>query len=114
MSVSIGILDIHDGFGDETWFINNFTYTKLSDELKEYIHFEKISSINDLFIVLHNSGITTDKFCGISDVEYNESYVYQTIYVQTNNTTDLEFNKLASQIVRDINVNTKNTLQLLI
>lgn len=105
MTVSIGILDIHDGFGDETWFINNFTYTKLSDELKEYIHFEKISSINDLFIILEKSGITSDKFAGISDVEYNESYVYQTIYVQTDKTTEPSFNKLASQIVRDINVN---------
>ena len=54
MSVSIGILDVHEGFGEESWFINNFFYTKLSDELKEYIHFEKISSINDLFVVLHN------------------------------------------------------------
>ena len=71
MTVLIGILDIHDGFNEESWFINNFTYTKLSDEFKEYIHFEKISSLNDLFVELNKSGITPDKFVGISDVEYN-------------------------------------------
>lgn len=104
MSVSIGILDIHEGFGEETWSINNFFYTKLSDELKDSIKFVKISSINELFVILQLSGLTPDKLIGISDVEYNENTVFQTIYAQTDNTTDLNFNKLATQIVRDVNV----------
>jgi hypothetical protein len=103
--ISVGILDIHDGFGEESWFINNFTYTKLSDEIKDSIKFQNISSINELFILLQTSGITPDKLLGISDVDYNESYVYQTIYAQSDKTTDSDFNKLASQIVRDVNVN---------
>jgi hypothetical protein len=107
MSVIIGILDIHDGFNEESWFINNFTYTKLYDELKEYIHFQNISSLNDLFVELNKSGITPDKFVGISDVEYNESYIFQCFYVQTDKTTEPDFNKLGTQIVRDINVNGK-------
>jgi len=40
--VTIGSLDVHEGFCDETWFINNFTYTKLSDELKDSINFKSI------------------------------------------------------------------------
>jgi hypothetical protein len=109
MTVTIGILDIHEGFGEETWFINNFSYTKLSDELKDSIKFEKIKSIEDLFILLQLSGLTPDKLIGISDVEYNEFNIYQTIYAQSDNkntdTDDQQFNKLASQIVRDVNVN---------
>ena len=104
MTVTIGILDIHEGFGDETWFYNNFSYTKLLDELKDSIKFEKISSITNLFGVLQSSGITPDKLVGISDVEYNEYNVYQTIYAQTDNKLDPNINKLASQIVRDIPV----------
>jgi len=105
MEVTIGILDVHEGFGEESWFINNFTFTKLSDELKDSIKFVKIESINDLFTVLQESGLTPDKLIGISDVEYNEFNVYQTIYAQTDKTDDKDFNKLASQIVRDVNVN---------
>ena len=105
MTVTIGILDVHEGFGEEFWFINNFTFTKLSDELKDSIKFVSIESINDLFTILQLSGLTPDKLIGISDVEYNENTVYQTIYVQTDKTTDNDFNKLATQIVRDINVN---------
>jgi len=104
MAVTIGILDIHDGFGDETWFINNFTYTKLSEELKDSIKFVKIESINDLFTILQSSGLTPEKLIGISDVEYNENTVFQTIYEQTDKTTVNNFNKLATQIVRDVNV----------
>ena len=104
MTVTIGILDVHEGFGEESWFINNFFYTKLSDELKDSIKFEKIESIEDLFILLQLSGLTPDKLIGISDVEYNEFNVYQTIYAQTDKITDPNFNKLASQIVRDVNV----------
>lgn len=105
MTVTIGILDVHEGFGEEKWFINNFLYTNLSDELKDSIKFEKINSINDLFTILQLSGLTPDKLIGISDVEYNDLYVFQTIYVQSDKTTDSDFNKLATQIVRDINVN---------
>lgn len=105
MTVTIGILDVHEGFGEETWFINNFLFSKLSDELKDSIKFESIESINDLFTILQLSGLTPDKLIGISDVEYNENTIYQTIYAQTEKTTDLDFNKLASQIVRDVNVN---------
>jgi hypothetical protein len=104
MSVTIGILDIHDGFNEESWYINNFSYTKLSDELKDYICFKKIDSLNELFQTLQESGITPDKFIGISDVEYNESYVTQCFYAQTDKTTEPDFNKLGSQIVRDGNV----------
>lgn len=105
MSVTIGILDVHEGFGEEKWFINNFLYTNLLDELKESIKFKKINSINDLFTILQEIGLTPDKLIGISDVEYNDLYVFQTIYAQTDKTTDLNFNKLATQIVRDVNVN---------
>jgi hypothetical protein len=107
MKVTIGILDVHEGFGEETWFINNFLYTKLLDELKDSINFKSIESINDLFTILHLSGLTSDKLIGISDVEYNDLYVFQTLYVHTDKTTDSDFNKLASQIVRDVNVNGK-------
>jgi hypothetical protein len=101
---TIAILDIHDGYGDETWFYENFTYSKLSDELKEYIHFIKIKSINEIFNLFNVIGITPDKLVGIADVDYNESYVYQTIYTQTDKVTDTNFNKLGTQILRDINV----------
>jgi len=102
--VLIGILDVHEGFGEESWFINNFTFTKLSDELKDSIKFEKIETIQDLFMLLQLSGLTPDKLIGISDVEYNEFNVYQTIYAQTDKTTESDFNKLATQIARDVNV----------
>lgn len=105
MTITIGILDIHDGYGDETWFYNNFTYSKLSEELKDNLELKQIETINDLFNSFQLFGITPDKSIGISDVDYNESYVYQTIYAQADDTTNSEFNKLATQIVRDVNVN---------
>jgi len=101
--ILIGILEIHEGFGEEKWFINNFSYTNLLNELKDYIKFSKISKIDDLFIELQKNGLTPDKMISIADIEYNENFVIQTFYAQGDK-NDLTYNKLGSQIMRNADV----------
>lgn len=109
--VKIGILDIHQGYDEVEWFVTTFDYGKIRENVRENYNEININSIEELMVNINNylkPNETT--VLNITDLYYNDKYVIQAIYSICDNDKSPTFNKLASQLTKNINVSSNMIL----
>jgi hypothetical protein len=104
--VKIGILNIHSGYDENLWYVDTFTYGKIRENINEYYTEVNINSVEDLMLNVYNYLQPTEHtVLNITDLTYNYNTVIQSIYNICQDINDSKFNKLASQLTKNINVN---------
>ena len=104
--VKIGILNIHTGYDENSWFVDTFTYGKIRENINDCYTEVNINSVEDLMVNLYNYLQPSEHtVLNVTDLAYSHNSVIQSIYNLSQDTSDSQYNKLASQLTRNINVN---------
>jgi hypothetical protein len=102
--VKILIFHENECYNSEDWFINNFSFKKIKDDGLEYSLIE-MKNKEDIF---DNIGLyinPNDKsIMNITDLYYDNDYVYQAIYKSCTDTKIPTYNGLGSQLTRSQSV----------
>lgn len=98
--VKIGLLGLNDGYSNEDWYINNFSYKNVKDTILDFSQIE-LSSQEEIFNSIEQYLKPDDQtMMNITDLLYDENYVFQSIYKSSEDTTREDYNGLASQLTR--------------
>ena len=103
--IKVGILDIHEGYDESNWYVDTFTYSKIRDNISEYYSEIEIEHFNDFANIIYNKLKPEEHtVLNITDLVYTKNYVIQGIYNVCQDLKHPSFNKLASQLTKNINV----------
>lgn len=104
-SIKIGILDIHNGYEENTWFVDTFTYGNIHENISENYKEVKIRNFDDLMLNI-NIYLKPNEtsVLNITELYYDDSVVIQCIYNICEDVNNPTLNKLASQLTKNINV----------
>lgn len=98
--VKIGLLGPNDAYLNEDWYINNFSYKNVKDTITGFIQIE-LNSQNEIFNYIEKYLKPDEQsMMNITDLLYNENYVFQSIYKSSEDTTREDYNGLCSQLTR--------------
>jgi hypothetical protein len=102
--VKILIFQENECYNSEDWFINNFSFKKIKDDGLEYSLVE-MKNKEDIFDMIGLYIKPDDKsIMNITDLYYDNDYVYQTIYKSCTDTKISTYNGLGSQLTRSQSV----------
>ena len=103
--IKIGILDVHSGYDESSWYVDTFTYGKIRENICDCYTELDIYSFQDLATAIYeNLKPEEHTVLNITDLVYTKDYVIQGIYNICQDLSHLRFNKLASQMTKNINV----------
>lgn len=98
--VKIGLLGLNDSYSNEDWYINNFSYKNVKDTIIDFSQIE-LSSQEEIFNSIEKYLKPDDQtMMNITDLLYDENYVFQSIYKSSEDTTREDYNGLGSQLTR--------------
>lgn len=101
--VKIGILNLHHGYDETSWFVDTFVYGKVRENIIEHYDEININSFEDLMNTLYNYLQPSETtVLNVTDLAYNNTHVIQSIYNICQDVNQPNFNKLASQITKNI------------
>ncbi len=98
--VKVGILGLNDCYNNEDWYINNFSFKNVKDNIIDFSQIN-MESKEDIFNII-GQYIQPDEtsMMNITDLYYDKDYVMQAIYKSHENSSDPEDNGLGSQLTR--------------
>jgi hypothetical protein len=98
--VKIGILGVNDAYNNEDWYINNFSFKNVKDNITDFKQ-EEVNLEKDIFSYIQQYIKPNEStMMNITDLYYDCNYVIQTIY-ECCETEGAEYNALGSQLIRD-------------
>ena len=102
--VKIGLLGLNDAYLNEDWYINNFSYKNVKDTIIDFTQIE-LNSEEDIFNSIEKY-LKPDEhsMMNITDLLYDDNYVFQSIYKSSGDMTREDCNGLGSQLTRTNNV----------
>jgi hypothetical protein len=102
--VKIGLLGLNDAYLNEDWYINNFSYKNVKDTIIDFTQIE-LNSEEDIFNSIEKYLKPNEhSMMNITDLLYDDNYVFQSIYKSSEDTTREDYNGLGSQLTRNNNV----------
>lgn len=95
----IGVLGVEDGIYNETWNIDTFSYKSIREHI---IDFKQVTMDNSTIFDLIGKYLKPNEhsMLNITDLLYNENYVFQSIYKTTNDAKCPNLNELGEQLTR--------------
>jgi len=103
--VKIGVLNINQGYDEVAWYVDTFEYGKIRENLIDSYTEIYIESIEELFGNLYNYLQPSEHtVLNITDLAYTKNSVIQGIYNICVDINTPNYNKLASQLTHNINV----------
>ncbi len=98
--VKVGILGLNDCYNNEDWYINNFSFKNVKDNIIDFSQIN-METKEDIFNIIGQYIQPDDtSMMNITDLYYDKDYVMQAIYKSHENPSDPEDNGLGSQLTR--------------
>jgi hypothetical protein len=99
--VKIGLLGVSDEYSNEDWYINNFSYKNVKDTIFDEFKQIELNKKEEIFNFI-GEYLKPDEqsMMNITDLLYDENYVFQSIYKSSEDTTRKDYNGLGSQLTR--------------
>jgi hypothetical protein len=98
--VKIGILGLNDAYNNEDWYINNFSFKNVKDNIVDFVQVN-IENKDDIYNAIGQYILPDEtSMMNITDLHYDKDYVLQSIYKSHNDSSDPHENYLGSQLTR--------------